>query len=209
MAQALAPTAVRPRLPTAMLRMATRRRLRRVDPRANLALTIIHLLPCYPTKEFRMPDHQTISVTGKIIHVFGHRFVVETAQGAVLADLTPHGAKQHAVRVGEVVSLSGEMKPSELKVSRLSTANTTITIEHKKPHDHRAHAEPGDAIRAARDAGFEPLGQPRRKPKHFEVLARRNHRLTELHIELNGNIRKLKPVENSDPKWSEVLQQPG
>ncbi len=155
-----------------------------------------------------MPDHHTISIAGKVTHVFGHRFVVETSQGAVLADLTPHGAEQHAMRVGEVVSLSGEMKPSELKVSRLIAGKTTITIEHKKkPHDHHPHAEPGDAMKAARDAGFEPLGQPRRKPKHFEVLGRRNHRLTELHVELNGNIRKMKPVEDGDPKWSDALQQ--
>ncbi len=155
-----------------------------------------------------MPDHHTISISGKITHVFGHRFVVETSQGAVLADLTPKGAEQHAVRVGEVVSLSGEMRPSELKVSRLTAGKATITIDHKKkPHDHHPHAEPGDAMKTAREAGFEPLGQPRRKPKHFEVLARRDHKLTELHIELNGNIRKMKPVENGDPKWSEELRQ--
>lgn len=154
-----------------------------------------------------MPDHQTISINGKITHVFGHRFVVETSQGAVLADLTPKGAEQHALRVGEVVGLSGEMKPSELKVSRFTAGNTTITIEHKKPHDHHPHAEPGEAMKAARDAGFEPLGQPRRKPKHFEVLGRRGNRLIELHIELNGDIRKMKPVEDGDPKWSGTLQQ--
>jgi hypothetical protein len=155
-----------------------------------------------------MPDHHTISISGKITHVFGHRFVVETSQGAVLADLTPKGAEQHAVRVGEIVSLSGEMKPSELKVSRLTACKTTITIDHqKKPHDHHPHAEPGDAVKAAREAGFEPLGHPRRKPKHFEVLGRRDHKLTELHIELDGNIRKMKPVENGDPKWSEALRQ--
>jgi DNA-binding sugar fermentation-stimulating protein len=57
-------------------------------------------------------------------------------------------------------------------------------------------------------AGFEPLGQPHRKPKHFEVLGRRNHRLTELHVEFTGNIRKMKPVEEADPKWSEALEQP-
>jgi hypothetical protein len=154
-----------------------------------------------------MPDHQTIFIRGKITHVFGHRFVVETSQGAMLADLTPHGAEQHAVHVGDEVGLQGEMKPSELKVSRLTAGKTAITIEHKKkPHDHHPHAEPGDAMKAACDAGFEPLGQPRRKPKHFEVLGRRNHRLTELHIELNGNIRKMKPVEDGDPKWSEVVQ---
>jgi len=39
-------------------------------------------------------------------------------------------------------------------------------------------------------------------------LGRRNHRLTELHIELNGHIRKMKQVEGVDPKWSEALQQP-
>lgn len=156
-----------------------------------------------------MPDHHTIAITGEITHVFGHRFVVETSQGAVLADLTPKGAEQHPLRVGETVSLSGEMKPSELKVSRLTAGKTIITIDHeKKPHDHHPHAEPADAIKAARRAGFEPLGEPRRKPKHFEVLGRRDHQLTELHIELNGNIRKMKPVENGDPKWNGALRHP-
>jgi hypothetical protein len=153
-----------------------------------------------------MPDHHTIAITGKITHVFGHRFVVETDRGAVLADLTPKGVEQHSLRIGEVVNLQGEMKPSELKVSRLTAGKTTITIEHKKkPLDHHPHAEPGDALRAAREAGFEPLGQPCRKPKHFEVLGRRHDRLTELHIELDGHIRKMRPVENTDPKWVEAL----
>jgi len=156
-----------------------------------------------------MPDHHTVAVTGKVAHVFAHRFVVETDQGVMLADLTPRGAEQHALRIGEDVSLSGEMKPSELKVSQLTVGKTTIVIEHKKPHDRHPHAEPSDAVRSARDAGSEPLGQPRRKPKHFEVLGRRDRQLTELHIELNGNIRKMKPVENGDPKWIAVLQQPG
>jgi hypothetical protein len=160
-------------------------------------------------REFTMPDQQShsISITGKITHVFGHRFVVETRHGAVLADVTPKGLEQHALRVGEIVSLLGEMKPSELKVARFTTGKRTITIEHKRPHDHHPHAEPGDAIKAARDAGFEPLGQPRRKPKHFEVLGRRDRRLSELHIELDGQIRKIKPVEDGDPKWSEALHQ--
>ncbi len=155
-----------------------------------------------------MPDHQTISITGKITHVFGHRFLVETSQGAILADLTPGGAGQYVLRVGETVSLVGEMKPTELKVSRLTAGKTAITIEDKKKtHEHHPHAEPGLAMKAARDAGFEPLGQPRRKPKHFEVLGRRDQQLSELHVELNGNIRKMKPVENGDPNWHEALHQ--
>jgi hypothetical protein len=155
----------------------------------------------------RMPDHRTTSISGKITHIFGHRFVVETKHGAVLADVTPKGLDQHSLRIGDEVSLTGEMKPSELKVSELRAGSKTITIEHKKkPHEHHAHAEPRVALTAARAAGFEPLGEPRRKPKHFEVLGRRNHTLTELHIELDGHIRKTKPVEDHDPKWSEAVQ---
>jgi hypothetical protein len=154
-----------------------------------------------------MPDHHSITITGKITHVFGHRFVVETSDGAVLADVTPRGLEQQTLRVGESVSLVGEMKPSELKVTRFTAGKTSVTIEHKKPQDDHPHAEPAHAMKAARDAGFEPVGQPRRKPKHFEVLGRRERRLTELHIELDGHIRKMKPVEAGDPKWSEALQE--
>lgn len=155
-----------------------------------------------------MPDHQTIAVSGKITHVFGHRFVVETPRGAMLADITPKGLEQHTLRIGDEVELSGEMKPSELKVERLTSGKTAITIAHKpKPHHHHAPAEPRDALKAARAAGYEPLGEPRRKPKHFEVLGRRDRELTELHIELDGHIRKTKPVAGHDPKWQEALQQ--
>lgn len=154
-----------------------------------------------------MPDHHTATISGTITHVFGHRFVVDTGTGAVLADLTPKGLERHVPRIGDAVSLSGEMKPSELKVSRLTSGDKSITVEHKKPHEHdHAHAEPGDALKAARRAGYEPLGAPRRKPKHFEVLSRRDGKLTELHIELDGHIRKTKPANNDDPKWRDVLQ---
>jgi hypothetical protein len=152
-----------------------------------------------------MPDHSIATISGTITHVFGHRFVVETNAGAVLADLTPKGLDQHTPRVGETVSLTGEKKPSELKVLRLTAGGKTVTIAHKPPHD-ASPAEPGAALKAARNAGFEPLGEPRRKPKHFEVLGRRNDALTELHIELDGHIRKMKPVDASDAKWSAELQ---
>jgi hypothetical protein len=152
-----------------------------------------------------MPEHSTAHVKGKITHVFGHRFVVETESGSVLADITPKGLDQYRLRIGENVELGGEMKPSELKVSRLTVGKTSITIDHKKPrHDH-PDAKPEDALKSARAAGFEPIGDPRRKPKHFEVLGRRDNKLTELHIELGGHIRKMKDVETSDHKWRDAI----
>jgi len=156
-----------------------------------------------------MPDHHISTVSGKITHVFGHRFVVQTSHGAVLADVTPKGLEQFALHVGDDVSLSGEQKPSELKVTQFSRGGKTFAIEHRnKPHEHhdRAPAEPRIALKAARAAGYETLGEPRRKPKHFEVLGRRDRQLTELHIELDGHIRKEKPVAHDDPKWSEAAR---
>ena len=153
-----------------------------------------------------MPDHHDTAASGTITHIFGHRFVVETKTGAILADVTPKGLDQITLRVGDSVALTGEMKPSELKVSRFTGGGRTVEIEHKKKHhDHHHDADPDLALRAATTAGFVTIGQPRRKPKHFEVLGRRNQQLVELHVELDGQIRKSKPVDRHDPKWAHAL----
>ncbi|WP_428670444.1 hypothetical protein [Reyranella sp.] len=154
-----------------------------------------------------MPDHHHARASGRILHVFGHRFVVETAAGAILADLTPKGADRIALRVGDQVSLEGEQKPTELKVTSFTRDGQTVRIEHppKPHHDHHGgNVDPAVVLKAARNAGYEPVGAPRRKPKHFEVLGRRDGRFTELHIELDGHIRKTKPAAGDDPKWAEA-----
>ena len=140
--------------------------------------------------------HERSRLSGKITHVFAHRFVVQTPNGAVLADLTPHGAGLVDLRVGAVVALEGDMKPSELKVTRFACDGKSVTIEHKKKSDHGHHepADPAIAVEAARGAGFEPTGAPRRKPKHFEIAGRRNGQDYELHVELGGRIRKARLV---------------
>lgn len=141
-------------------------------------------------------SHERIRLSGKIVHVFAHRFVVETPKGAMLADLTPHGAEVVRLRIGADVDLEGEVKPSELKVTRFACDGESVTIEHKKKHGHEHHppADATAAIEAARAAGFEPTGTPRRKPKHFEIQGRRNGQDYELHVELGGRIRKARPV---------------
>lgn len=151
---------------------------------------------------------EIIGLNGTITHVFAHRFVVETATGAILADVTPKGLEHAKLKAGDRVVMDGEMKPSELKVTLLQVHGKTIEIEHKKKHhDHHDHAhhvpaDPEVALRAARDAGFAPVGLPRRKPKHFEVLGRKGRDFTELHIELDGHIRKRKPADATDEKWT-------
>jgi hypothetical protein len=140
--------------------------------------------------------HERSRLSGKITHIFAHRFVVQTSRGAVLADVMPHGVVAAELRIGADVELEGEQKPSELKVMRFTCNGAIVEIEHKKKHDHDHHepVDPEIAIGAARAAGFEPIGKPRRKPKHFEVASRRNGQDYELHIELGGRIRKARPV---------------
>lgn len=156
-----------------------------------------------------MPHHH-VSISGKILHVFAHRFVVETEAGAILADVTPKGLDHVTLRVGDTVSLEGEGRPSELKVIRLTLDGRIVEIEHRKPHHehhdhhHGPHCKPADpevVLRAARKAGYEPAAQPRRKPRHFEVLGLRDGRFVELHVELDGRIRKTRPGVRDDPKW--------
>ena len=150
-----------------------------------------------------MPHHPHKTATGRVTHVFAHRFVLETDNDAILGDLTPHGHQWIALTVGETITIEGEMNPSELKVSRITRGDVVVDIVDEKkhgPHDHEA-GDPAVVLRAARIAGYEPVGAPHRKPKHFEVLGRRDGKLEELHIELDGHIRKSKPVAADDRKW--------
>ena len=155
-----------------------------------------------------MPNDHYKTVSENITHVFGLRFVVKTEDGYVLADVTAKGLQQILLRLIDIVTLEGEMKPSELKVTRLTRSGDTIQIDQrKKPHDdHHPDADPSIALASASAAGFEVVGSPRRKPKHFEVLGKRKDELNELHIELDGHIRKSKPVASDDQKWSVELR---
>ena len=167
-----------------------------------------------------MPHHERREVAGEIVDVFVHRFTIETGTGRVLADLGPKGAEAFPLAPGQRVVACGEMKPSELKVDRISReGEPAVVIAHKKPHEHDPHhhdphhhgphqhepADPKLALSAVAAVGLLPLGEPRRKPKHFEVLARKGRQFVECHVELDGHIRKEKPVPHDDHKWAHEL----
>jgi hypothetical protein len=83
-----------------------------------------------------MPDQPHLkSVSGRITNVFGHRFVVSTAEGDILADLTPAGIEHLTLAVGDDVSLEGEMKPTEFMVARFTRGGDTIVIAPKPSGD--------------------------------------------------------------------------
>ena len=155
-------------------------------------------------------SHDQTTVTGEVTDIFAHRFVVRTPTGTILADLGPKGAEQVRLEAGDRVELTGEMKPSELKIHRITRGGARpVEIDHhKKPHhDEHEAADPKPALKTAEANGFTVLGQPRRKPKHFEILGRdAGGDLVELHVELDGTLRKTRPVEDADPKWAADIQ---
>jgi hypothetical protein len=149
------------------------------------------------------PDN--LPLAGVVQNIFAHRFTLQTADGVVLADLTPHGAEKIKLIVGDKVTIEGERKPSEIKVERIQRGDLRVTIEHPRkhgPHDAPDHdGDPEAAAASARAAGFEVIGGPRRKPKHFELLVRKNSEISELHLSLDGSLRHTKPVRWDDDKW--------
>lgn len=155
-----------------------------------------------------MPHNETTALSGTIIHVFAHRFTLEAQGKTYLADLGPKGAQAFSPSPGLPVSLEGERRPSEIKVTRIeATGRAPVFIEHKKPNHGLGHKHadvPADVhvvLAAARKAGWEPKGLPRQKPKHFEVLARHGQGAwTELHIDFAGEIYKQKAADAE--KWS-------
>ncbi len=180
-----------------------------------------------PPKHHPEHEHTIVRMSGKVSDIFAHRFVLETADGKCLADLTPHGVAAVQLKSGDEIIIEGEQKPSEVKVLKLERSGQSFVIAHKPPkhekpdhhkphhygpdhhgpdhhgpdHHHHPDADPAIAKTAAKSAGFKVIGEPRRKPKHFEVLGKKGKSYQELHVELDGNIYKEKPVPAYDHKW--------
>lgn len=157
-----------------------------------------------------MSDDDQTTIVGEVTDIFAHRCIIETGTRKFLVDLGPDGADQARLMAGECVTLTGEMTPSEMKVRRVARAGApSIEIDRRgKPHrGWRDPADPDAAVRTAEANGFTVLGRPRRRPRHFEVLGRdAAGDLLELHVELDGTLRKTRPVEADDPRWRLELQ---
>lgn len=144
-----------------------------------------------------MNNMQTI--TGTVWAVFGHRFAVEAKDGRVLADLGPKGAEGIAVAAGDTVTITGERKPSEIKVTSISLKDG-IDREiswPKKAHEEMAEGDlagAAAALAAVKAQGYVVEGEPKRKPKHFEVVGSKDGVRHEIHVELDGKVRKAKPL---------------
>lgn len=96
--------------------------------------------------------------------------------------------------MGDTVSFEGERKPSEVKVTsiKLGGGITHAIAWPKKPHDEHGEHDTAAAIAAIKAEGYAVEGVPKRKPKHFEIMGSKDGAKHELHVELDGTIRKSK-----------------
>jgi hypothetical protein len=152
-------------------------------------------------------EYKQISLSGTVSAVFAHRFVIEKGGNKYLADIGPEAIDLVALQEGDKVTVKGERKPSEIKVSEIAKGDgKPIRIDHAKKHDQsHAYEDPREALAGVTRQGFVVMAEPRRKPKHFEILGRSaNGDLKEFHVEFDGSIRKQKPAEGHDPKWTAI-----
>ena len=157
-----------------------------------------------------MPGHHHTSISGTVTAVFAHRFVVESAGVKHLADVGPKAVKLVDLKEGDKVTVTGEQKPSEIKVTEIVKAGgSPIRIEHRKKHDHdgpHPFRDPKAAIEVVTQEGYKVIAEPRRKPKHFEILGRSARgEVLEFHVELDGDIRKRKAADLHEPKWRSAV----
>jgi len=131
---------------------------------------------------------------GKVRDVFGHRFVLVTDDGPILADVGPHPPDGLKLKVGAKVNIAGRQTPSEIKVRLFQSGRSKMIELHKiqKYHSRDDDSDLEVAANVALSAGYIVEGDPVRKSKHIELKTIRGGRRYELHIMPNGDIRKEK-----------------
>lgn len=159
---------------------------------------------------------EKITVSGRVEHVFAHRFTVKTTTSVILADLTPHGARHVPVKIGDEVVIEGEPKPSEIRVETIKIGAHTYVLppgpqpmrhgpghhrgppQHSRPHDDVLNTS---AMRETLETeGYFIVGDARLRHRHAEWLVRKDGQMFEVHLDFEGDIRKVKPVE-AEGKW--------
>jgi hypothetical protein len=134
---------------------------------------------------------------GTIRDVFGHRFVLATDGGSILANIGAHAPKNLKLKTGAKVSIAGRQMPTEIKVRLLQNGKGAMIAVRKHRANHRRNREKDieSAARAALDAGYMVEGDPKRRSNHFELKTIRDGRRYKLYIMPNGDIRKERPLE--------------
>jgi hypothetical protein len=75
----------------------------------------------------------TNSHHGIIRDVFGHRFVLTTDDGTILADVGAGAPEGVRLKVGAKVKITGKKTPSEIKVRQNRSTHTKMVAIRRRP----------------------------------------------------------------------------
>lgn len=116
-------------------------------------------------------------------------------------------AKKQATEKG--YTLTGEPRPLRKHFRALATKDGK-PYELDLHRDGRIEAMAPFGMTQAKDLvttkGYELVGEPRAVDEHFEVLAKKDAKLYELHAHRSGRLERARIVEANDPKWKPVIR---
>ena len=140
---------------------------------------------------------EDLEISGTVTGVFGHRFVIRNEEGKWLANLGRKG-RAYTIFEEEKVVVKGRLKNFEIKVSEMKKdmgGHARNVKERDRVDTKVPGSDPHDAIAAVEHLGYEIMGDPRRKPKHFVIRGRSSTgEMRKFDVNFDGVIRGQKTV---------------
>jgi hypothetical protein len=140
-------------------------------------------------------------INGIVGEVFGSRFVLETASGKVLVELSPKGADKVTIKAGDKIDVEGDRRANQVRAQRVTLANGQAYTIAKKTRTWREFvtgtpAKPDvtaafgntEAKNIATKAGYTLATEPVSEKKHFAVEAVKDTKAFDLKIFRDGRI---------------------
>ena len=86
-------------------------------------------------------------------------------------------------------STSAPPPPKQVTITLADGTTHEVAWPTKHEDDKHAAADPDAARAAVKAQGYEIEGEPKRKPKHFEIVGVKDGVRHAIHVELDGKVR--------------------
>lgn len=157
-----------------------------------------------------------VTVKGTVTDVFGHRYVIDEGGKKSLVDIGPKGREAVSIKSGDTVTVEGELTDAgEVRAQKVAVGGTSLVELHSASwwdtltgggDEKHPKFSPDDAKAIVTKAGYEPIGDPRPKKKHYEVLAKKDGKYVEVHAHRNGDVKHERPVDATNGKWAALIK---
>ena len=154
---------------------------------------------------------EPLKIQGTVSDVVGHRVVVESADGKILVDLGPEADGQTALKVGDKITVDGDMKPGDqLHAESVTLASGQVYELHKKKGwlewltgKSTAELAPitiDQAKKFASAKGYTLTSEPVAEKKHFVANATKDGKTFSIDIHADGSIVANEPFGVAEAK---------